>query len=516
MGNLRRWCLLTLALCFVGVISASDDLAEMKASMAKMQEEMMRRDAEMAKRDATVDALQNELNSMRMSDFASAGGEPAKLQSANGKATIRIGGEVRIRYETGWANGYNRRAQDGVDNMGNFKSQYAGWAIQRAELVFNIDLSKDTSAKIGLRLEGGSNGNFNNASAGGAGNVGGGLLNEAWWKWKNIGGVDGLQLMAGYMYMPFGMANNSRDLDVGGYSWSETANGIITKPFVMRSAFNVFDLRTAPNGGFVPRIDGRPFDNGAVDEDFATAGIVGAYQMLDKQLAIKAGIFAGQANYVGNVAATQSGGVNADNTIRNMGIINHVFSIAYNPCWVEGLHLEASYMGMFDNGAGVTRTAAQQIDPYGADVNYGGRTTYRPSFDFAVYYKTGNWKFMIENLTTIYSGYLNGSFANALTAGVDYNITKKLMISGEVDWMHFNQDANNWNYTAVAGGANANAFGRGYYYDIYRATMGLNYDFGNGLVFQLQYLHDFMHSTYTGDSAWKDNDTILFQSSYKF
>lgn len=469
---------LVIAMSAIFAQDNRDEVAALKASVAKMQ-------AAMNQRDLQLDTLQNELNAIKMNDMASAGGEPTKLQSANGKATIRIGGEVRSRYVMGWANGYNRTAPDGSQNS-NFKSQYAGWALQRAQLTFDFDLSKDTTARLALRVCGGGNGVFQN---------GGQILNEAWWAWNNIGGSN-LNLSVGYQYMPFGMGNN---FNAGAYGWVSTNSGIITVPFVLFEEGNEIFNRNM--GDRTQRI---------YDRDLTTTGILTSYRAFDEQVILKAGVFSSVtsvARFVGNNPWNNNPGVNTANENRNIGLINHVVNVSYNPDWFTGLHLEAAYMGQFDEGMGFNGfSTSPELAGYDA-VGAHGEHTYRPSFDFGAFYTIGKWKFFGEYVMTLNPTYRDG-FGVAFSAGADYSFSKKIMFSGEFDYAHYTNYSDGSAITA--GGLLMNT------YDAYRLSAGIKYDFDNGLILQAQYLHDFIRVFGVNDSNWKDNDAILLQSTYRF
>lgn len=218
-------------------------------------------------------------------------------------------------------------------------------------------------------------------------------------------------------------------------------------------------------------------------------------------------------NIPGRSVSFNNPGVNTANELRNIGLVNHLLNVAYNPCWFEGLHFEASYLGEFDAGMGYDPTNNTIIsDPYAPQaVNYDanhGEHVYRPSFDLAAYYKAAKWQAYGEMVMTFNPGYRDG-LGYALTFGADYNLTHKLMISGEVDYLHY------------ADGGSRSPLCRLYNQgvsdiDLLRLTCGMKYDFNNGIFAQMQYLHDFLRACGVGDANWRNQDAVIFQTGYKF
>lgn len=464
---------------------ANDDLASMKAAMESMKSEM--------------DVMRADMVAEREAIRSNAGGAPDGLRSANGNATIRIGGDFRVGYGIGWASGYRRQARDTVElNTGNFKSQQAGWAVNRAQLFFDIDLSCDTSAHIDLRLNG------DGAFGGGGLALGGNILNQAYWSWKNVGG-SGFGLKVGLMDVPFGMWANT---DMGGYAFDSVDRALITKPFTM-SALDQSSLI-----GGVPGIPGAPilfFDNGGVSNELTNLGIFSSYNW-DDQVVLKAGIMAG-GNSIGRTTQNNDMGLTYNNEQRNIGFVDHVITLGYNPCFIEGLHLEASYMGRFDEG----RNELIGNNPFfaapGTNPDDRGDTTYQPSFNFGVSYQAMNaLKLYAEYVATV-NPYYNNGYASALTLGFDYNVTEKITLGAGFDWYRLRLTGNQIYYTgavlnpAIAGDASMN---------VYRFNVGGKYNFGNGLYFQAQYYHEMMKTVGIGNQNMKDADVILFQTGYTF
>ncbi|MDR0867758.1 MAG: hypothetical protein LBP75_04685 [Planctomycetota bacterium] len=457
------------------VFAGDDDLSAMKSQLEAMKAEM-----------AAVKADYAQSQALR----GQAGGEPEGLRSANGNATIRIGGDFRVRYTTGW---YSRNRTPSSDSYW-VRSQGAGWGIEKAALDFQIDLSCDTSAHIVLRTEGG-------------GGVGpGAILDNAYWQWKNVGGVP-LTLTVGLAGTPFGMNNNT---DVGGYDWGGTNRSLITDAFAKYS-----DEKIA---GGLPSFKG-------TNTDLTTIGVFAKYALIEDQLFIKGGIFADDAwtNKHGlHKTGTTDWGVNDRNEIRNVGIINHVVTLAYNPCFIEGLHLEAGYQGTFDN-AYYGKYVDGKLNPAG---NEAQRNSYSPSFDLAASYKvndklilaaegvvtwnpaTTDYNSATGEFTNTAGGYTDKSYTYSISFTGDYNITEKLMIGAGFD-------------IANAKLYSVNRFGGGdLFTQQYRASVGARYAFGNGLYLQAQYYHEWAPWTVAGgthgDDYTRQADVILLQTGYTF
>ncbi|MDR0868290.1 MAG: OprO/OprP family phosphate-selective porin [Planctomycetota bacterium] len=422
----------------------SSELAAMKASLEKLQ-------GQMAARDAQVSSLQRQLDDSRINDRMNAGGEPAALQSANGKAALTIGGQVRVRYTTEWAS-----AKSPSKTV-----QSAAWALNRVELNFGLKLSDDTKALISIRPEGSVQGN----------NFGTSILNQAYWDWSNIGGT-GLGLRVGYQYVPFGGWTG----EDGAWSWDGTLSGGVY-PFVGSNARKQGDV----NYDYVP----------------AEIGAVARYKFLDDQVVVKAGILSS------DLSVAKSGanpGVNSHNELRNIGLVNHVVNVAYNPCWIEGLHLEAGYWGKFDDSSNSTGT-----------VNSAHAANYSPQFEVQAYYKTAKWKFVAEWTGQVnpYAGtwkensaYYADGFANVISGVVRYNVTDKWVLSGGADYARLSRPEGKYSGADFADPAEA-----------FQLHAGTDYTFSNGIIAQLGYRHLW---TWNKNPGTSNTDSIVFQTAYKF
>ena len=426
--------------------SDNGELSTMKATMESMKQEM--------------EAMRATMASEREAIRASAGGAPEAMKSANGKATVKIGGETRIRYALGFDNGYNQN--DLSDRTRYAKGE---WAIRMAKLDFTIDMTPDTQGYIALRLE--------RADAGQ-----GGLLDEVWYQWSNIGGT-GFAAKVGLQTLDLGMFNGDNN------PWGRV---MVWDPFVKDSA----------QGGAFDR--GTGMMNGALyqETDITELGVTATYKW--DQFKVAAGIY--------QRGATR--GVVTDATQRNLGFANHYITGYYDPCWLEGLHFQASYFGEFDNGQGsdqygMFRDSWIDNDPAIAmwEINRRG-TGYTPGFDIGAFYKADCWAVYGEMVVVANQNYYADSTEITFSLGADYNLTEKLRVGAALDYksayMHNKAQLLN---------AGINQWGM-------RASLGANYDFGNGLYIRAQYSHDWLKTYGVASNGTRDNDMIAFQTGFKF
>lgn len=270
-------------------------------------------------------------------------------------------------------------------------------------------------------------------------------------------------------------------------------------PFVVRSNTDVFNRPGAPTS----------INNNYVERDLTLPGIVADYRLCDGEFVFKGGVLSSPINISGSTIDSNDPGVNTANEIRNVGLINHVLYGAWNPGWLEGLHLEASYLGEFDQGMGSRGIfhdpySQETHDLYEADH---GEHTYRASFDAAAYYKTAHWQAALEGVVTLNPGFRDG-IGYALTAAADWFATDRLMFSGEFDWLHYEGTSDSPLATVNGLGVRSQ--------DVFRLTCGLKYEFASGPFFQAQYLHDFVAISGVGEGDWKDQDALLFQTGFRF
>lgn len=439
----------------------TDELNTMKATMENMKQEMEAMRATMA----------SEREAMR----ANAGGAPEALKSASGKATVKIGGAFQVRYNASFENGY-QNATSADSPTDNTRYTRTSWDIYKAEINFTIDFTPDTMGYIALRPDRG------NASVGQ-------LLDEVWWKWSNIGGT-GFAAKVGLQTLDLGMFNGDNN------PWSRV---MILDPFVKTAAANAgagYDYSTTSTGDF--GINSHATDINAI-------GVTATYQW--DQFKVAAGIYGQQ---VANDAGMDGSlGVTTNGTARNLDIENHYVTGYYDPCWLENLHLQASYFGEFDEGANVVNAAGNSVQTwYPADYtavtasNKGA--TYIPGFDFGVSYIADKWAVYGEGVVVVNPQYYRDSIQTAFTVGADYSLTEKLKVGGMFDWMNYDVDGYS---TGMASSVQSYTL---------RAALGAKYDFGNGLYVQAQYSHYWVKTWGVNDSKCKDADAITLQTGFNF
>ncbi|MDR0867583.1 MAG: hypothetical protein LBP75_03785 [Planctomycetota bacterium] len=445
----------------------SDEAAQVKNDLAAVQAEMTALRAEMAAQRANT------------------GGEPEALRSANGNATLRLGGDFRAQYATGWANDVHNAAGEGG---GNKKSQGTGWAISTAHLTFDVDLAADTRAYVSLSVNG--------DGTTGVGN----LVDNAYFEWRNVGGAEGFALKVGLQYIPFGMYGND---DFGGYQFGEEQAALISTPLYFTWGKNFAGgFRNAPVGvgdfGFLGS-SAAPMGN-------ANLGLFTQHNWNDEVM-LKAGIMASPINGLSGKHTTfgNDAGVNNHNEYRSLGFTDHVVALLYNPGWLEGLHLEASYVGQLDDGYGEFWTDANgnisHQQPQGGGVKSAGNSGYTPSVDIAAVYKVNDkLKFVAEGVVTWNAYYGEGTEWGA-AVGADYRLTDKLTLAARLDTLNGSYDDGLVPMKSLTW---------------YRANFGGKYDFGNSIYVKAQYYHDWLCASGYDDGNWKDADGIILETGYSF
>ena len=464
--QILRWSAAAALAAMVSVAPsfANDEMSAMKASMDNMKIEM--------------EAMRSQLAAEREALRANAGGAPEGLLSAKGNATIRIGGDFRTQYSMGWNSGYGRMQPNKLHTTTNYRTTDAGWNMAKAKISFDVDLSCDTSAYIAL--------NFANVCE----QVNGlRVIDEAYWKWNNIGGT-GLSLKVGLFDQPFGMGNNT---DFGGWNYSSNERAIITDPFT-----------ATPNTGiYQANMCFRDFKH-----DTTNFGILASYNW-DDQFVLQAGIEASEIEGNGYDMGFNPGADN-HNSLRNLGFVNHIISVAWNPCWLEGLHAELTYKGTFDSGKYMNggRAIAQYRDPYAytrpENVNMftdKADSSYSPSLDFGVSYKVNDALAFYGEMAFDFRPAYSYGFMMNMVAGVEYKLTEKLTLGGQFDWSHVCYD----------GKKTDDVYG-----NLYRLTAGARYDFGNGLYVRGQYMHDFSCVSQMKEGYLKPSDVIMLETGFAF
>jgi hypothetical protein len=216
--------------------------------------------------------------------------------------------------------------------------------------------------------------------------------------------------------------------------------------------------------------------------------------------------------------------VTQNGTSRNLDIENHFITANYKPCWLEGLTVQGTYFGEFDQGGGVTTGNASTGSGYGtwlpsdyATVSYKNRgATYAPGTILGGVYKQEKWAVYSEAQFILNPNYYKDSYEFSWSNGADYALTEKLKIAGALEWRQvygsssFGANAYNGNALLLGtGGGQLNAY-------TLRTSLGAKYDFGNGLYVQAQYLHYINQAWGVGDNRTKDSDVLTLQTGFLF
>lgn len=465
--KVTRWGVSAIAALLLaggaGFAGDTDELNAMKATMENMKQEMEAMRATMA----------SEREAMR----ANAGGAPESLKSANGKATVKIGGNFQVRYNVSYENAYNNRTdQSAAATYGDYRdnSRYTrtNWDIYKAEINFTIDFTPDTMGYIALRPDRG------NASVGQ-------LLDEVWWQWSNIGGT-GFSAKVGLQTLDMGMYNGDAN------PWGRV---MILDPLV-KSA-----VRTAGQSSYTSAYASDIYNNHATD--ITAIGVSASYKW--DQFKVTAGVYGQQVAQDSGMDNTL--GVTENGSARNIDIENHYVTGYYDPCWLENLHLQASYFGEFDQGAGVSSATWLPRDYYLVNgTNHGA--TYVPGFDLGVSYTADKWAVYGEAVVIANPQYYQDSVEMVYSVGADYSLTEKLKVGGSFDWQNF-YGSRYWGNVNSTGDSTLECY-------TLRAALGAKYDFGNGLYVQAQYSHYWTKAWGVQDSNCKDADAITLQTGFKF
>lgn len=468
MGMIRWGASAVAALLFAGgAVLAGDtaDLASMKSTMEEMRSEMA--------------SLRSQIHAQESETRSFAGGAPEALRSRNGRAALRIGGRMRTRYRSTWA--------DSDDHNFAYRRYRDRFDLRDARLDFQADFTPDTTAFLRLNLEA--------SRTGGNGAHGvNQFIDEAWWQWRNICGT-GINLRVGKMQVPFGEQYNGV-LPVDSYNdndWEHVVYGNYQNARNRDGTLNhnngVVWQENAGGTGWTP---GTLF--GVGPEVSAKFG--------DFTLAVM--IFDGAVNSYGG-----GGNFTAKNNAQYSAWVNSAIKLEYDPSLVEGLHVSASYMGLHNYGrnAGVQApgVAANRV-PYGAN--------YSPAFNLAADLTYCSFNFFFEN-TMMWNGVVAGDgrnvnetsvlgdlFRNTMTVGATYNWTSRMSFTGMFDWHWSSTPKRTWNTP-----------GRGQNKS-FRGTIGGQYDFGNGIVLQAAYAHTWSH--WSVERSWRHTDEITVQSVVSF
>lgn len=453
---MKKICLAILGLALISnsVFSGETRLSNLKSQFEAMQKEMAQLTSE-----------------YRSSVRANAGGAPQALTSANKKATLKIGGDVKVRYDIGSNSYYN-------SGNSNSRRTHSNWSIAEAKITFDINLSDAASAFISFRPD------FNGYSTAGTGHS----FDEGWFMWKNIGGCD-FDLQVGLVKMAYGMYN-SKLAPIGVYDG--LYRGIVTDPFVQDlNMFNIYNNAPAGLSTFI---------NNGLRNDMARMGMIAGYKW--QQVQIRAGVYGGglgSADIIDEYGWTDTG------ANRNSGVINHTLSVSYDPSFIEGLHLEASYMGRFDAGQGVN----DYMSTVGSFDNSQKRGAwYNPNLIIGALYNCNDrWNIHGELNSGMNTEFWNDAYTFSTTIGADFKLRENIVLSAEFDWAHF--------YTGKRF-ADLNSGMSEVYGDLMRATIGARYDFNNGIALQVQYLHDWAQTSGCADNDSKNDDHFILQTTFIF
>lgn len=379
-----------------------------------------------------------------------AGGTPEVLRSRTGRSNLRFGGEVKTKYEASF--------QSSDPDQPRYRRYNDSLSLSTARLNMSADFTPDTSAFIQLRLD---QSGVNNAGHGNSG-----FLEEAWWQWRNIAGT-GVNLRVGKLVVPFG----------------EQYNGILAIDSFNDNGHNYGRWGTwngINNPASFAWTPGKTYG----------VGPEASYQMGD--FTIAAAVFDGRVNSLGG-----GGGFTPKNRAQYSALLNAAVKVDWDPSMIEGLHVSASYLGVHN-----------YINQNGPNAG-----NYSPSFNVAAEYTHGSLNFFIENTMTFNGvdmdgrqdpgvGIYGGSFANTLTGGVTYNHNEKLSFTCMFDWGRLATSRHGWNNPGHGQVSN------------YRATIGANYDFNNGIEVGVAYAHSWCN--WSIENRTRHSDQLVIQSVVRF
>ncbi len=128
-----------------------------------------------------------------------AGGAPDALRSTNKSATVRIGGELAIRYYANFDDNFHQQGQP--QPSGGEYATRLGWTMDTASITFDVDFYEDVSMFIDVRPN---------------------YFDKAYIQWNNIGG-SGLGSQIGLIGIPGGMYSSfDRYVEQGVYNRSDS------------------------------------------------------------------------------------------------------------------------------------------------------------------------------------------------------------------------------------------------------------------------------------------------------
>ena len=433
---------------------------EMNEKVDKMQQKMDIMEASITQErqqfNDNIRSMQTVLNSERENMREAAGGAPEALRSNSGNATVRVGGQIVVRYYANFNANYDHNMPGG---------EYAtriGWTMDTASVTFDVQVNEDLSMFIDVRPD---------------------KFDKAYFQWNNIAG-SGLGTQVGLIGIPGGMYSSSTDM------WGRV---FITNPIVKEfsQAFLVDPGDAANNpGDDIKRMGVKlyyDFNNG-----LTLTGTVFSPTMLgdtDEML----------NDYVsGNAATIRS--YNGDP--RNNGFMDCSVNMEYRPEAIDGLILSATYVGLTDLGQG-TYTEANRRG-----------SSYSPQFDLGIAYLRDKFGVYFETAYTLNPGFYSDTYNYSLSLGADYAFTEKFKVAVGAEYGLFGSSSDLLKSTldTVKFGTNNPHFAS----SAVRLRLGVRYDFTNGIWLKGEYGHVISTASGMGDSSIKDANNFTFETGLSF
>ncbi len=449
--------------------------SEMQATIDKMQQEMDEKVNKMQRKMETMEAsisqerqeyndsvraMESELKSERELMRDAAGGAPDALRSTNKSATVRIGGELAIRYYANFDDNYHQQGQP--QPSGGEYATRLGWTMDTASITFDVDFNEDVSMFIDVRPN---------------------YFDKAYIQWNNIGG-SGLGSQIGLIGIPGGMYSSSTDM------WSRV---FITDPVVkdFSQAFIVQNGDAAKNPG----------------DDIKRMGLKLYYELFNEQLLITGTVFSptdlGEAGDLLNgfdyddpaTILTPSGDP------RNNGFVNNGLSFEFRPGAIEGLLLSATYVGVADFGQGTYTVENRR----GASFN--------PMFDLGVAYLTDTYGVYFETAYNLNTKYYSDTYNYSFSLGADYKLFERFKIGGGVGYGYM-ESSNDLFKAAVEPNSYPNL--PNFASSTVRLRLAARYDFANGIWMKAEYGHLISTAQGMNDNSTKSADHFCFETGLDF
>lgn len=312
----------------------------------------------------------------------------SRLRSANGKATVRIGGEINTDYSASWK-----------DNPQNPWTAQAGWQLHNTNLRFTIDLSSNIQARIKLDF---SESQYYMQNQ---------ILEEALVMWKNICGG------------PFGVIFGKGEAPYG----QDRTLGII-------QSYNHTDGSYSPEGQII--LNGASFG-----QRFNAAGsttpvwhpgeidrVIMAGVSLDWDDIIKAEFAFFQPWDYEPQAGDSVNGISA---IGDSGFESFAGRVWWNTP-IEGLVAEVSGVRKHMRRRGSVVGGTE--DCYAVSAGFDWILPDMPLEIFAEYQHSWDWNFT------------EGYDTDTVSVGALYNITDKIRIGAMVEWLNIENNSSTTNY----------------------------------------------------------------------